>query len=114
MTGMRDVSFALGMGATRDHLPGEPHQFSAGAVRYGNLQACVQPWCGKRAIGGNQPREGLLSNEEKLRPQASTGRVVYLEQVTRYDTLYAASQLARAMSRSSEAHTGKPRTLFGT
>ena len=30
--------------------------------------------------------------------------VMYLGQVTRYDSLYSVSQLARTMSKSSEAH----------
>ena len=52
----------------------------------------------------DQPEERLLSKEEKQRFQATTGSVMYLEQVSRDDILYVVNQLARTMFKPSKAH----------
>ena len=54
----------------------------------------------------NQSEEKLPNDEEKRRYQGITGAVMYLTQITRYDSLYAVSQLARAMSKPAKAHMG--------
>ena len=61
----------------------------------------------------NQSVEKLLNDEEKRRYQAITGgAVMYLAQVTRYDSLYAVNQLARAMSEPAKAHMGAAKHLL--
>ena len=60
----------------------------------------------------DQPEERLLSTEEKQHFQAITGSVMYLEQVTRDDILYAVNQLARAMSKRSKAYKAAAKNLL--
>ena len=60
----------------------------------------------------NQPEKKRLNEEEKRRYQAIIEAVMYLAQVTPYDTLYAVSQLARAMSKPVKAHMGVAKPLF--
>ena len=59
----------------------------------------------------NQLEEKLL-NEEKRRYQGTTGAVIYLAQITRYDILYAINHLARTMSKPAKAHIGKAMHLL--
>ena len=46
------------------------------------------------------------------RYQAIVGSVMYLAQVTRYDIMYACSQLARALSKPSKVHMGAAKHLL--
>ena len=59
-----------------------------------------------------QPEETLLHAEDKQRYQAITGSVLYLAQITRYDTIYSTSQLALAMSTPAKIHMGAAKHLF--
>ena len=54
----------------------------------------------------------MLNKEKKRRYQVITGAVMYLAQVTRYDTLYAVYKLARAMPKPAKAHMGATKHLL--
>ena len=60
----------------------------------------------------------LLDDVEKKRYQPFTGLAMCLAQVTRYDMLYATSQLSRTISKASKTHmaaaTHLLRSLAGT
>ena len=58
----------------------------------------------------NQPEEKLL-NKWNRHHQIVTGTMMYLAQLTRYDILYAANQLARAMPQPAKAHMGASKHL---
>ena len=53
-----------------------------------------------------------MNKEDKRRFQATTGSVMYLGQVTRYDIGYAVNQLVRAMSEPSKAHMAAAKHLL--
>ena len=63
-------------------------------------------------LSPNQSGEKLLNEEEKRRYQAITRAMIYLAQVTRYETLYAVNQLARAISKPTKAHMGATKHLL--
>ena len=73
--------------------------------RYGmaSCNSTYTPRVGKE-LSLDQPEERLLSKEEKQRFQAMPGSLMFLGYVTRYNIVYAATQLARAMSKPSKAH----------
>lgn len=52
----------------------------------------------------NQPENILLGEESKRLCQSIVSAAMYLEQVSRYDILYAVNQLARGISKTSKAH----------
>lgn len=54
----------------------------------------------------NQAEEILLYEEDKKRNQSITGVVMYFGHVSGYDILFSINQLARALSKHSEAHMG--------
>ena len=70
------------------------------------------PGVGPELSLNQQEEEKLLNEEEKQRYQRITGAVMYLAQITRYDILYAAIQLTRAMFKPAKAHMGAAMHLF--
>ena len=63
-------------------------------------------------LSTEQPEETLLSEEETLKYQGITGSVIYLAQITRYDVMNAACQLARATSKPAKVHMGAAKDLL--
>ena len=53
-----------------------------------------------------------LDAERTKRFQAIVGSVIYLAQVTRYDSLFAVNQLAQAMTKPSKAHMAAAKHLL--
>ena len=53
-----------------------------------------------------------IQDQGKRRYQSIMGVALYFAQVCRYDILYTANQLARAMSTPSEAHMGATKHLL--
>ena len=53
-----------------------------------------------------QPGATLLGKGDTQRYEAIVGSVMFLAKVTRYDIMYAWSQLPRALSKPSEVHMG--------
>ena len=81
--------------------------------RYGvaNCVSTYTPGVGKE-LSLDQPKERLLSKEEKQHFQAIKGSVMQLGQVTRYDILYAVNQLARATSTPFKDHMAAAKHLL--
>ena len=111
MTDMGDVSGVLGMNVTRDRKEGtitinQKDYMEKIVQRYG-MRGCnpaYTPGVGPELLSLGQTEEKLLNEEGKRRYQSITGAATYLAQVCSYDTLYTVNQLARAMSKPSEAH----------
>ena len=59
-----------------------------------------------------QPDVERMDEVGTMRYQVITGLVMYLTQVTHYDIMYATTQLARAMSKPSEARMAAAMYLF--
>ena len=104
MTDMRDVSFVLGVGITRDREKGtvtiSPENYTKSSLkRYvmASRNLVHAPGVGTRR-SLHHPEERLLNKAEKHRFQAITSSVMYLSPITRYNILYAVNQLTRVMS----------------
>ena len=115
---MGDMSRILGMNVARDREKGtitiNQKDYTEDAVQRYGIKGCNPadtPGVGPE-LSLNQPEEKLLNEEEKRRYQTITGAVMYLAQLTRYDILYAANQLARVMSKPAKAHMGAAKHLL--
>ena len=109
MTNMGDVPLVLGIGVACNREKGtvtitQEKYTQVLQKRYG-MASCNPTYspCVGKELSIDQPEERLLS-KEKQRLQPTTGSVMHLGQVTRYDILYAGNQLARAMAKPSKAH----------
>lgn len=69
------------------------------------------PGAGKE-LSLDQPEGNLLDDTEKLPYQEITGSLMYLDQMARYDILYGVNQLARAISKTYNAHMGEAKRIF--
>ena len=118
MSDMGGVSRILGTNVTRDREKGtitvNQKDYTEDVVQRYGMKGCnpvYTPGVGPE-LSLSQPEEKLLNEEEKRRYQAITGAVMYLAQLTRYDILYADTQLARAMSKPAKAHMGAVKHLL--
>ena len=114
---VQGVSQILGMSVTRDRDKGaitiSQKDYTGDVIQRYCMKGFNPAYAPgvKPELSLNQPEEKLL-NEEKWCHQAATGAVMYLAQVTRYDILYVATQLARAMSKPAKAHMGAAKHLL--
>ena len=118
MSDMGNVSLVLGMQVTRDRERGtltitQEEYTRSILVRFAmeNCRPVCTPGFGSE-LSTEQPEETLLNEEETLKYQAITGSVMYLAQITRYDVMYAACQLARAMSKPAKVHMGAAKLFY--
>ena len=112
MTDFGDVSKVLGMNVTRDQENGtiiiDQKDYTEDIIeRYGMTHGntTFTPGVGPE-ISVNQPADRLLDEQGKYWDKSIAGALMYLVQVSRYDILYAVSQVARATSKPSSAHRG--------
>ena len=110
MTDMGNVSLVLGMQFTRDREKGiltiTRKDYTKFMLEKFGMSACTPlstPGLGPE-LSLEKPEGKTLDEEGKKRYQEITGSVMYLTQVTRYDIMYATTQLARATSKASKAH----------
>ena len=59
-----------------------------------------------------QPEATLLGKGDTQRYEAIVGSVMFLAQFTRYDIMYACSQLARALSKPCKVHMAAAKHLL--
>ena len=118
ITDMGDVSLVLGMGVTRDREKATvtitQETYTKSLLELYGMASCnstYTPGLGK-GPSIDHLEERLLSKEEKQRFQAITGSVMYLGQVSRYDIMYAANQLARAIAKPFKARMAATKHLL--
>ena len=109
---MGDISLILGMKITRIRENGTLTISQAIYTRSvlekygtGECKPVNTPGAGKE-LSLDQPEGNLLNATEKPRYQATTCSLMYPAQVTRDDILFNVNQLARAISKPSNAHMG--------
>ena len=117
MSDMGDVSRLLGFS-----IPREPEKraitisqtdYTKKVIQRYDMESCnpaYTPGVGPEQFL-HQLEEKLPNEKEKRRYQGSTGAVMYLAQVTRYDILYVVNQLARTMSKPAKTHIGAAKCL---
>ena len=104
MTGMGDFSLVLGMEVTRDRQ-NKTLTISQENCTKSVLEKFGMANCKPASTSGYGPelppnsRRTLFRTRKRRNGQATTGSVMYLAQITRYDIMYSTCQLARAMSR---------------
>ena len=110
---MRSVSLVLGMEVTRDRENGTlsicQEYFIKSVLQRFGMGGCIPvstPGFGAE-LSTEKPEKTLPNKEETQRYQAITGSVIYLIQITRYDTMYSVRQLARTMSKPSKIRQGR-------
>ena len=115
-TDMRDISFMLGMQVTPNRENGtliipQANYTSSALEKYGtgDCKLVNTPGAGK-CLSFDQPEGNLLNDTQKQRYQAMTGSL-NLALVTRYDILFIGNQRARATSKPSNTHMGRPSTF---
>ena len=118
MSDLGNVSLVLGMQVTRDRAKGSltisQESYTASILErfgMGNCKPLSTPGYGSE-LSTVQPEATLLGKVDTQRYQAIVGSVMYLAQVTRYDIMYACSQLARALSKPSKVHMGAAKHLL--
>jgi len=118
MSDLGNVSLVLGMQVTRDRAKGSltisQESYTESILErfgMGNCKPLSTPGYGSE-LSTVQPEATLLGKVDTQRYQAIVGSVMYLAQVTRYDIMYACSQLARALSKPSKVHMGAAKHLL--
>ena len=117
MSDMGDVSRILDINFTRDREKGastiSQKDYTKDVVQHYGMEGCNSTYTSEigSELSLNQPKEKLLNEEGKQRYQAITGVVIYLVQVTRYDSLYSINQLARPVAKPAKAHKGANKHL---
>ena len=118
MTDMGDVSRVRGMNATRDREGGtitiNKKDYMDDIIQSYEMRGCNRTYTPGVVpeLSVDQPEENLLNEKDKRRYQPITGAAKYLAQICRYNILYTASQLERAMAKSSKAHMGAAKDLL--
>ena len=107
MSDLGNVSLVLGMQVSRDRAKGSltisQESYTESILErfgMGNCKTLSTPDYGSEP-STVQPEATLLGKVDTQRYQAIVGSVMFLAQVTRYDIMYACSQLTRALSKPS-------------
>ena len=108
MKDMSNVSLILGMPIARDRAEGRlkisQEKFVTSILQRFGMSECnpVHTTGTDPELSVTQPDDTLLASEEIKLYQAIVGSVMYLRTCSRFDIIYAVSQLTRAMSKPAK------------